>query len=141
MTDQVTARKTSAATSRQAAPRPSRIRGTEAALSPPRGAGAGASYAGRSAVCGKAPAHVGGSGAVAGGAAAAAGVAARVSVGTDDARSSASSRSASDSVRNSRWAVSPCRLSAQTAQAAAPGVIAARQSGQRAGSAKRLMSP
>ena len=111
ITDQVTARNTSAATSRQPAPRASRICGTEAELSRARGWWAGvAGAAGSEVVVGTAP-------------------------GVDARRSTVSSSSARVSVVNRSRAVSPSRESAQTGQEAEPGVIEAPQSGQRVGSA------
>ena len=110
MTDQVTARKTRAATSTHSAPRPSRICGTVAALSRERGG-------------------------TARGGAAGAGVA---GAGQADARSWVSRSSAVASVWNSREASSPCSGSPQASQRGAPRAIGRRQSGQRSGSAYRV---
>ena len=126
--DHATTRNTIAATNRQVAPSPSRMRGTEAALNPPRGAaGAGVGkpgYAGSSrgpegatdpagAVTGPAP----------------------TPAGTGVTVSWATSVSAWARVRNSPWATGPVSAARQCGHCWAAYGIDWRQQGQTSGSA------
>ncbi len=120
---QVTARNTSAATSRQPAPSASRILGTDAEERPRRG-GVSLGRAGKGA---------GSNGAVTG--AAEATLTAAAAVGTDAARNVARRPSARVSVWKSRLATSPRSDSAHAGQDGSAEVIEAPQSGQRCGSA------
>ena len=122
---QVTARNTSAATSRQPAPSASRILGTDAEERPRRG-GASLDRAGNGA---------GSNGAATGAGVGAATRAAAAAVGTDAARNVARRPSARVSVWKSRLATSPRSDNAHAGQDGSAEVIEAPQSGQRCGSA------
>ena len=104
--DQATARKVTAATSRQSTPRPSRMRGTDGA--PRRARGGAATVA----------ASYGGTG-----------------PGTAAARSRAINASAACRVANSSWTTAPVSGSPQVGQAVGCGGRVVEQSGQRDGSA------